>query len=100
MMDDDIIERRIQFRGGCFVLTIPRKIARKMGIIKGQSARFAVGNGEFTVRLTSVGAPKNPAKYESPVRTMINQTDEDVAEMVRKDTKHPKVSKLEKLRIK
>ena len=102
MMTDDIMERRIQFRRTSFVLTIPHRIIRELKISKGQSVRFTIGDGEFTVRPTDTGISKNPAKtkYENPVKTMLSQTDKDVAEMVRKNTKHSKISKLDKLSIK
>lgn len=51
---DEHIERRVQLRGKSFVLTIPTKIAAELGLCRGQSVRFIVGDGGFTVRPTSV----------------------------------------------
>ena len=51
---DEHIERRVQLRGKSFVLTIPSKIAAELGLRRGQSVRFTVEDGGFTVRPTSV----------------------------------------------
>ena len=98
VMDDDIIERRIQFRGGCFVLTIPRKIVLELGISKGQSARFTVDDGQFIVRPTRIDTPKmgsgKATKYARAVERMMDDTRKENEDV------HPKISRLEKLRIK
>ena len=53
-MDEHIVERRVQLRGKSLVLTIPTKIAAELGLRRGQSVRFILEDGGFTVRPTSV----------------------------------------------
>ncbi|MDE0525078.1 MAG: hypothetical protein OXI27_00540 [Thaumarchaeota archaeon] len=53
-MDEEILERRVQLRGGSFVLTIPRAVAVETGMRKGQGARFHVQDGRIVIRLTDV----------------------------------------------
>lgn len=83
-MEDEIIERRVQLRGSSFVLTIPKKIAGAMNLSSGQSVRFVIGDGEFTVRPTSVGAAKpNPAggsKYEEAIANMMKNAGSEKVE--------------------
>lgn len=53
-MEEHIVERRVQLRGKSLVLTIPAQIAAELGLRKGQSVRFSLEDGGFTVRPTSV----------------------------------------------
>lgn len=53
-MEEHIVERRVQLRGKSLVLTIPAQIAAELGLRRGQSVRFTVKDGGFTVRPTSV----------------------------------------------
>ena len=75
---EDVIERRIQFRGSSFVLTIPQKIAQKMNLKRGQSVRFILGNDEFTVRPTSVDDTEQDAGYERSIDEMIRKSSRDI----------------------
>lgn len=78
IVEEWIIERRVQLRGSSFVLTIPKKIVREMKLSKGQSVRFMVGDGEFTVRPTSVSAAKpnsaDSSRYEEAIAGMMKNT--------------------------
>ncbi len=101
-MEEKIIERRMQLNRGSFILTIPRIIAERAGINKGQSVRFRVRDGEIVISPLSVLGDSTPdsAGPDKYARA--------VAEMMAKDrSKKPGgrgtaagKSKLERLRLK
>ena len=59
-MEEEIIERRMQLNRGSFILTIPRGIAKRAGIRKGQSVRFRVRDGEIVISPTGVPGDSTP----------------------------------------
>ena len=66
VMEEKLIERRIQLNRGSFILTIPRTIVERAGIHKGQSVRFQVRDGEIVISPLSIGL--DPAKVR-PIKT-------------------------------
>ena len=99
-MDEEIFERRVQLRGGSFVLTIPRAVAIETGMCKGQGARFQVQDGRIVIRLTGVAGDGGPG-YAGPdefVRAVDEMTARDRSEKPKGAASRQ--SKLERLRLK
>lgn len=104
IMEEKIIERRIQLRGSSFVLTIPQDIAKKMSIRAGQSIRFQiVKDGECMIRPTNVNTIDSVDStehdtYEKAVENMMNNSTKS-KNPTEVDTT-PKRDRLEKLKLK
>jgi len=101
-MEEKIIERRIQLNRGSFILTIPRAIAEKARIRKGQSVRFRVRDGEIVISPLSVLSdstpdPAGPDKYARAVAEMMAK---DSLEKSGGRGRMSGKSKLERLRLK
>ena len=99
-MDEEILERRVQMRGGSFVLTIPRAVAVETGMRKGQGARFRVQDCRIVIRLTDVAEDGGPGSAGP------DEFARAVGEMVAKDRFEKskgaatRQSRLERLRLK
>ncbi|MDE0267163.1 MAG: AbrB/MazE/SpoVT family DNA-binding domain-containing protein [Thaumarchaeota archaeon] len=102
VMEEKIIERRMQLNRGSFILTIPRTIAEMAGIHKGQSVRFRVRDGEIVISPLSVLGDSTPGSADS------DKYARAVAEMMAKGRSEKPggrgtaagKSKLERLRLK
>ena len=101
-MEEKIIERRIQLNRGSFILTIPRDIAKRARIRKGQSVRFQVRDGKIVISPLSVLGDSTPDSAGP------DEVERAIAEMMAKDRSErsnargtsPGRSKLERLRLK
>ncbi|MDE0265680.1 MAG: AbrB/MazE/SpoVT family DNA-binding domain-containing protein [Thaumarchaeota archaeon] len=57
-MDIEDIQRRVQFRQGSYMVTIPAQIAHALGIRKNQYVRFAVSNKKVVIKPVESGFTK------------------------------------------
>ena len=106
VMEEKIIERRIQQSHRSLLLTIPPAIATKAGIRRGQGVRLTVRNGEIVVTPTDVAAgdgapnPAGPDEYERAVTEMVAKDRFEKAKEHRRGGAASGRSKLERLRLK
>jgi len=104
IMEEEIIERTVQLSRGSFILTIPRAIAKKAKIRKGQGVRFRVENGEIVISPTDVvgggGAadPAGPDAYKRAIVDMMAKGAESEKSVGSRAASGK--SKLERLRLK
>ena len=102
MEEEEIMERRLQARGGSLTLSIPQKIVKSMGLVKGQSVRFSVVAGGLMLRPTSVASGSvdeaESGKYERAIDRMMKNNAESGRPAGAKAA--PARSKLERLMIK
>lgn len=57
-MDIDDIQRRVQFRQGSYMVTIPAQIAHALGMRKNQYVRFAVSKNKVIIKPVESGITK------------------------------------------
>lgn len=103
MKVQDMTERRIQYRPDSYVLTIPMEIVKSMKIKKGQAMRLGIMDGKIVIVSSDTDLVEvnlsGPGKYEAALDAMLEKASKDTGKSRGKFV-HPKVSKLEKLRIK
>ncbi|MDE0267186.1 MAG: AbrB/MazE/SpoVT family DNA-binding domain-containing protein [Thaumarchaeota archaeon] len=57
-MDMEDIQRRVQFRQGSYMVTIPAQIAHALGMRKNQYVRFAVSKNKVIIKPVESGITK------------------------------------------
>ena len=102
MEEEEIMERRLQARGGSLTLTLPQKIVKSMGLVRGQSVRFSVADGGLMLRPTIIESGSvdeaESGKYERAIDRMMKNNAESGRPAGTKAA--PARSKLERLMIK
>ena len=118
-MDIEDIQRRVQFRQGSYMVTIPAQIAHALGIRKNQYVRFAVSNKKVVIKPVESGftkkditeAEKGSAaldRYDAPTPPSEGEGEEqngymeDLAEALKRKPSGATTtqSRIEKLRMK
>ena len=95
-----ILERQVQRRQCSYVLTIPTSMIKVLKVKEGQNVRFYDHNDLVIIKAANKELTKKDlSEIEKFEKILDKMMEEDEPEQ-KKPEKHPKISDLEKLRIK